>query len=99
MKRVAAFIFYTVGTLAVVGMIVSGVEGIPFGGFEEWYGALISFAFAMAIWWIAAGIGIRLGVEPHEYFRFLGSYFGLTYDHALRPKMRQSETNDPDVHL
>lgn len=68
MRRRVAYLFYIAGSLIGITSIVEG------GG--------LGVIGAIAVWWIAAGFGVRLGVTPDEFAssvkHLLG--FGVEYD-------------------
>lgn len=71
MKRAAAFVCYYVGlTLSLAAMF-------NFGRHAETWQFLLLPVFGLPIWWIAAGIAIRLGVYPSEFFQRLATVAGL----------------------
>ncbi|MDP9067985.1 MAG: hypothetical protein M3N53_06530 [Actinomycetota bacterium] len=73
MRRRVAYLFYIAGSFIAINAIAEG------GGF-----GLIG---ALAVWWIAVGFGVRLGVSPDEFAssvkRLLG--FGVEYDISKDP--------------
>ncbi|MGH2729897.1 MAG: hypothetical protein ACRDJI_04735 [Actinomycetota bacterium] len=68
MKRRLAFGIYFVGSLSALSVLVSGLEAGLLAGVGN-------VMYALAIWWITAGIGIRLGVVPAEFFTSLQKPF------------------------
>ncbi len=52
----------------------------------SWNGRGAGRHVCLPIWWIAAGIGIRLGVYPSEFFRRLATAAGL-----IEPQEAQRE--------
>lgn len=71
-KRAAAFISYYIGLTLGFSAIFTLARNA-----ETWQFLFIPL-YALPIWWIAAGIGIRLGVYPSEFFRKLATLAGLT---------------------
>lgn len=71
MKRMAAFLSYYVGLALALGSIVSVARDA-----DVWE-LLFAPLYGVPIWWIAAGIGIRLGVYPSDFFRTLATVAGL----------------------
>jgi hypothetical protein len=63
-KRQIAFGVYFAGTLAALSVLVNSLGAGLFAGVEN-------VMLAVALWWITAGIGIRLGVLPAEFFKSL----------------------------
>lgn len=71
MKRAAAFLSYYVGLALSLAAAFSVARDA-----EAWQFLFIPL-YALPIWWIAAGIGIRLGVYPSEFFRRLATAAGF----------------------
>lgn len=71
MKRASAFLSYYLGLALGLGVIFSAARGA-----EVWQFFFIPL-YGLPIWWIAAGIGVRLGVYPSEFFRTLATASGL----------------------
>jgi hypothetical protein len=59
-----AFGVYFAGTLAALSVLVNGLGTGLFTGLEN-------VMLAVALWWITAGIGIRLCVFPVDFFKSL----------------------------
>jgi len=72
--RVLAYIVYSAGTtlclVLAVGLLDRLAHGAPLPESIGLVGILIP-------WWITAGLGVRLGLEPYEYFRSVGTLLGL----------------------
>ena len=72
--RVLAYIVYSIGTtlclVLMVGLLDRLANGAPWPESVGLLGILIP-------WWITAGLGVRLGLEPYEYLRSLGRILGL----------------------
>jgi len=84
-KRSAAFLSYYIGLALAVGMVFTlGREA------EVWHFLFIPI-YAIPIWWIAAGIGIRLGVYPSEFFRTVATAAGF-----LEPQSKRDELSSQD---
>ncbi len=60
----------TVYLLGVVLGVATAVDGLTDSSPLEW---VIGPAMGLAIWWIAAGIGVRLGVMPADFVLWLRS--------------------------
>lgn len=71
MKRAAAFLSYYVGLALGLGTMFNVARDA-----DVWQFLFLPL-FGLPIWWIAAGIGIRLGVYPSEFFRTLATAAGL----------------------
>jgi hypothetical protein len=71
MKRGAAFVSYYVGLVFGLGTMFTVARNA-----DAWEFLLVPI-YGLPIWWIAAGIGIRLSVYPSEFFRRLATAAGL----------------------
>ena len=94
-----AHVIYVVGILSSLGLVVSQLGRLLDQGFGQWLiGSLYALAAAVATWWITAGIAIRLGVFPIEFFTAVGRWLGLGYDppipDARRVPPRPTEGRD-----
>ena len=56
-----AWLFYVVGAVLA---LKSAVAGLAAGNL---YGSFAGIAFGIAVWWIAVGFGVRLGVTPDDF--------------------------------
>lgn len=71
MKRAVALLTYSVGTLLAVYSLITGfTKDSP----QEW---LVGLGLALALWWITAGIALRLGVAPSEFGSLVLSSLGF----------------------
>jgi hypothetical protein len=78
MKRALAFLSYYVGLCLAIG-------GVFWAGRQAGLWELVFVPlYGLPLWWIAAGIGIRLGVYPSELFRTLATAAGLLEPPAAR---------------
>jgi hypothetical protein len=91
-KRLLAFGVYFAGTLTSLSALVFGLEEMWKQGLG---GGLLtgisSAAYAIVMWWITAGIGIRLGVFPVEFFKSLQKSLGLGYEPPIEGATRTPE--------
>lgn len=71
MKKVIAILVYTVGSVSAARSVIAGMVN---ESLVDW---LIGIAYAIGIWWICAGIGIRLGTSPNDFLGAVGSLLGL----------------------
>jgi hypothetical protein len=71
MKRTAAFLSYYIGLALGLGAMFAVAREA-----DAWEFLFLPL-YGLPIWWIAAGIGIRLGVYPSEFFRRLATAAGL----------------------
>jgi hypothetical protein len=61
----------------VLGFVLASataVNGLTDESPVEW---VVGPAMGLAIWWIAAGIAIRIGVFPREFLMWVRSWIGL----------------------
>lgn len=74
MRRRVAYIFYILGLVLGIAALVGNGGSLA--------GTVYGIVAAVAVWWIACGFGVRLGVTPDEFAssvkRLLG--FGVDYD-------------------
>jgi hypothetical protein len=85
MKRAAAFLSYYVGLALGLGVMFDVARDA-----EIWQFLFLPL-YVLPIWWIAAGIGIRLGVYPSEFFRTLATAAGFL---EPQPKADELPTQD-----
>ncbi|MDQ3877591.1 MAG: hypothetical protein M3290_04475 [Actinomycetota bacterium] len=71
MKRGLAFLVYYLGLSLSIGTIFAIARHAA-----AWQFFVIPL-YALPAWWIAAGIGIRLGVMPSEFFGTVARAAGL----------------------
>ena len=87
MRRALAWVVYMLGLVLGLDVLVTGfaAEGIldAFGG----------IAGAVVLWWITAGIGIRLGVPPQDFMESIASVVGFG-DHPQAPTV-PADKKDP----
>lgn len=68
---VIARVVYVLGLVLAAATAVNGLtDESP----VEW---VVGPAMAAAIWWIAAGVAIRIGLFPRDFFSWLGSLVGV----------------------
>lgn len=67
LRRSAALAVYLVGTTFSAVVAIRGLSGVSL---RTWYQAPFVLGQALIIWWITAGVGVRLGMEPIEFFRY-----------------------------
>ena len=77
-KSRLAVAVYLAGTLSLLAITIPAFASASFLGVV---GALM---YGFAVWWIAAGIGIRLGTKPEEFFRGLARTIGFVTDDVER---------------
>ena len=89
MRRALAWVVYMLGLVLGLDVLVTGfaAEGIldAFGG----------IAGAVVLWWITAGIGIRLGVPPQDFMESIASVVGFG-DHPQAPTVPKNRPG-PDA--
>lgn len=71
MKRVLAFLCYYAGLMMAIGFFFAQARHA-----DAWH-FLILPIYVVPSWWIVAGVGIRLGVPPSEFFRSLARVVGF----------------------
>jgi hypothetical protein len=79
-RRSIAFAAYVVGVVLIMKALVDGFTG---DGAVDWF---VGVVYALAAWWIAAGIGIRLGVTPRQFAGSVGSALGFNETRETQPK-------------
>lgn len=72
MNRRVAYLFYIAGSIIAIGWIAEA-------------GAL-GLIGAIAIWWIAVGFGVRLGVTPDEFACSVKHLLGFDVDYDVPQK-------------
>jgi hypothetical protein len=84
MKRTAAFLSYYVGLAFGLGAMFNFARGADALGF------VLLPVYGLPFWWIGAGIGIRLGLYPSEFFRTLATAAGfIEPQEAEKPPLSQ----------
>ena len=74
MARPSVVIPIVIYALGLVLAFATAVNGLTDESPVEW---IVGLAMAAAIWWIAAGVAIRIGLLPRDFFTWLGSFVGL----------------------
>jgi hypothetical protein len=72
----SAWALYMAGGFFALKVAVSGLSDASL------YAGIAGIAFAVATWWIAAGIAIRLGVTPDDFIASIVSSLGFRQDHG-----------------
>ncbi len=98
-RRALGHAVYVVGILSSLGLVVAQLSRLLDQGFGEWLlDAVYALISGVAIWWITAGIAIRLGLFPIEFFTAVAKWLGLGYDppipDARRVPPRPTEGRD-----
>jgi hypothetical protein len=93
MRRALAWVVYMLGLVLGLDVVVTGLAA---DGLWEGFGGI---AAAVVLWWIVAGIGIRLGVTPQDFMASIVSALGFG-DRPQAPtvpaeKKSRSETDAP----
>jgi hypothetical protein len=91
MKRMVAWIFYVLG--GVVGL-QSAIVGLASGNLLT---GLMGIAYGIVAWWIAVGIGMRLGVTPDDFFASILSALGFGRRIEDEPKVTEDAPTSPPV--
>jgi hypothetical protein len=71
MKSALAWVVYMLGLVLGLKVLVTGLVS---GGLWSAFGGV---AFAVALWWIAAGIGVRLGETPEGFMASIAAVLGF----------------------
>ncbi len=80
-RRRLAFVIYVVGILGALGPLVSQLSRFSYPSWFDWLlGSLGALMYALAAWWVTAGIAIRPGLFPVEFFSVVARWLGLTYE-------------------
>lgn len=75
MRRQLAYAFYLLGVIFALISLTSNA-----GGFA---GTLFGIVGAVAVWWIACGFGVRLGVTPDEFATSVKTVLGFGVDYEV----------------
>lgn len=65
-RSAAAYVLYVVGG---GGGVIVAAALIGNGGLEN---AIVGVAFGAAVWWLAAGVAVRLGKTPRDFVSAVG---------------------------
>lgn len=87
-----AWAVYVLGTVLALKSVVSGASGDMIATFT-------GIAVGVVLWWIAAGVGIRLGVPPREFIASLKACLGLEEpagNDSVQPLVQPSAAEDTD---
>lgn len=95
MKRMAAFFLYLIGTPVCIAPAIAALADFGWSLDGLWL-ILMNIAVGIVMWWIVAGIGIRLGVFPIDFFRSIGRSLGLGYDSPVPGAKRVPERPTAD---
>jgi hypothetical protein len=71
MRSVIAWVVYMLGLVFGLKVLVTGLVN---GGLWDAFGGV---AFAVALWWIAAGIATRLGETPEDFMASIAAVLGF----------------------
>lgn len=74
MKSVVAWVGYVFGGVFALRSVVAGLSG------DHWFEWFTGIAFAIAVWWFAVGLGVRLGVHPDDFVASIRSTLGFGED-------------------
>lgn len=87
MQRRVAYVFYILGLIfALISLTSNG------GGFS---GMLFGIVGAVAVWWIACGFGVRLGVTPDEFATSVKRVLGFGVDYEVTPEPSSETLDEP----
>lgn len=68
-----AYVFYILGLMLSLAALTGNGGGLM--------GALYGIIGAVAVWWIACGFGVRLGVTPDEFASSVKHLLGFGVDY------------------
>ncbi|MGH2806896.1 MAG: hypothetical protein ACRDKT_06445 [Actinomycetota bacterium] len=71
MRRMIAWAAYVLGAVIGLKSVITGLAG---GGLFDAFGGI---AYGIVAWWIAVGIGVRLGVTPDEFVASIVHFLGF----------------------
>lgn len=71
LRRGAALAAYLVGATFSAGVAIRGLASVSL---RTWYQAPFVLTQALIVWWITAGVGVRLGMRPAEFFRSVSRF-------------------------
>ncbi|MGH2818393.1 MAG: hypothetical protein ACRDJS_08045 [Actinomycetota bacterium] len=71
MRSAIAWVVYMLGLVLGLKVLVTGLVS------DGLWGAFGGVAFAVALWWIAAGIGVRLGETPENFMASIAAVLGF----------------------
>ncbi len=74
MKRAVAWGFYLLGAILALRNVALALSG------DSIFEGLLGIAFGVAVWWIAVGFGVRLGMHPDEFIASIKSALGFGED-------------------
>ena len=81
MNRTVAFFLYLIGIPVCIAPAIAAMADFGFAwSLEGLWLILTNIAVGVVMWWIVAGIGIRLGVFPIDFFHAVARSLGLGYD-------------------
>jgi hypothetical protein len=71
MRSAIAWVVYMLGLVLGLKVLVTGLVN---GSLWDAFGGV---AFAVGVWWIAAGIGTRLGETPDDFMASIAAVLGF----------------------
>jgi hypothetical protein len=71
MRSAIALVVYLLGLVLGLKVLVAGLVN---GGLWDAFGGI---AFAVGVWWVAAGIGTRLGETPDAFMASIAAVLGF----------------------
>jgi hypothetical protein len=71
MRSAIAWVVYMLGLVLGLDVLVSGLAA---DGLWDAFGGI---AFAVGLWWVAAGIGTRLGETPDDFIASIAAVLGF----------------------
>lgn len=71
MKRMLAWVIYVFGGVLALKSVVGGLTQ------DSLLGWFTGIAYGIALWWVAVGFGLRLGVTPSDFVASIKSALGF----------------------
>lgn len=82
-----AHAFYILGLIFALTALTSNGGGL--------IGTLYGIVGAVAVWWIACGFGVRLGVTPDDFASSLKRLLGFGVDYDIAPERSAEAPTEP----
>ncbi|MDP9067523.1 MAG: hypothetical protein M3N53_04110 [Actinomycetota bacterium] len=96
MKRTLAIAIYLVGIPVCVAPAIAAMAQFGFAWSLDGLSLILTNIIGgVVMWWIVAGIGIRLGVFPVEFFGWVSNRLGLGYEAPVPGARRLPERKIP----
>jgi hypothetical protein len=89
-RSALVWVVYTLGLVLGLDVLVSGLAA------DGPWDAFGGVAFAIGVWWIAAGIGTRLGEPPDDFMASIAAVLGFG-DRPQLPTAPAEKKGPPDT--